>query len=164
MNILKRMILQRGEYAVSVDKNLYIRLYKDGMLPYGDCGICNDENDHHHGIYIADNLISFINGVIYHLDDVSEINIKYNGNPYWFFHDLIHARDDCEGGVISVDSYSEEKALYLGAKLAAENNIDLNYILTALINVRKEFKNRFNYDTDAIDKFVSHLRYDSSRC
>jgi len=88
-----------------------------------------------------------------------EWKITYNGNPYWFFHDLCHARYDCSGGAIQIDPHgnSEDRALIEGAKDAHEHGIGLSVSFRELSQVLKPFEERFSRSTDVIEQFAEFL-------
>ncbi len=117
-----------------------------------------DEHDEDEDISISngDDFIVFANSVSI---EGGEWEITYNGNPYWFFHDLCHAQNDCSGGRIDIDSegYSEERALIEGAMKAHEHGIGLGVIFGELALVVKPFEERFKRSTDAIERFAEYL-------
>ena len=104
----------------------------------------------------GDDFIAFFNAAML---DGGTWDIEYDGNPYWFFHDVAHAQNDVQGGQVYIDAegYAEDKALFEGAKLAHENGIGLGVIFKELAQVLKPFEERFSRSTDAIERFAESL-------
>lgn len=108
----------------------------------------------------ADALIKLLRG----LAELPEntLTLEYFGNPYWFFHDLQHVKNDCEilvDGTISlqVEDYREESALMHGAVRAHAAGVKLSLIARALIAAEHEFSTRWNYKPDITDRFLDNL-------
>ncbi len=117
-----------------------------------------DEHDEDEDVEFSngDDFIVFANAVSV---EGGEWKITYNGNPYWLFHDLCHARHDISGGSIHIDPHgdSEDRALVEGAKDAYEHGIGLGVIFGELALVVKPFEERFSRGTDAIERFAEYL-------
>jgi len=99
-----------------------------------------------------DDLIVFLNAIMteprrtYHFDFI--------GLSYWFWHDVTHAMNDVQGGSVYVDAHSENRALYLGAKLALEQGVSLAQIVRELAKAEVAYEKRFNGPAGALDKFL----------
>lgn len=120
---------------------------------------CDDEEE---DIYIgtADALICYLAAASEALPKGTEIAIEYHGSPYWFFHDLIHAEyDSGDGTDIYINSDSERRALLMGAKFAAENGVSLSEIARQLVIAEREYKERFGFETDALESFLDCCNY-----
>lgn len=88
----------------------------------------------------------------------AEYAIDYHGSAYWFFHDMIHAEyDSGDGTDIYIDSDSEERALPMGAVLAAKAGVSIAEILRELVKAGSEFESRFGYSFDPIDSFLDSV-------
>tara|TARA_R110000822_G_scaffold170624_5_gene310482 strand:+ start:825 stop:1400 length:576 start_codon:yes stop_codon:yes gene_type:complete len=126
----------------------------------GDDALMFDPEEHDEDDTISvsngDDFITFFNAAML---DGGTWDIKYDGNPYWFFHDVTHAQNDTHGGEVYVDpeGYAEDKALFEGATLAHENGIGLGVIFKQLAQVLKPFEERFGRPTDAIERFADSL-------
>ena len=84
--------------------------------------------------------------------------LDYYGSEYWFFHDLVHAEyDSGDGSAVYINEASEERALPEGAERAARAGVSISEILTELAKAQGEFKERFGYDFDAIESFLSQV-------
>lgn len=84
--------------------------------------------------------------------------IDYHGSPYWFFHDMVHAEyDSGDGTDIYIDESSEERALPMGAKLAVQHGVSVAEVLRELVKAGNEFKERFGYEFDPIESFLSDV-------
>lgn len=84
--------------------------------------------------------------------------IDYYGSGYWFCHDLIHAEyDSGDGSSIYIDQDSEERALPMGGKLAAQHGVSISEILGEIVKAQGEFESRFNYKFDAIEAFLDSV-------
>ena len=73
--------------------------------------------------------------------------------PFWAFHDLSHAVDDCSGdwdeGLAEFpppSAWSEDRANLEGARRALRAGVDLDNVLGALLRLREPFRERFPGD------------------
>lgn len=115
-----------------------------------------DDEDETVNVPVGDDFIVFANAISI---EGGDWRIDFHGNPYWFFHDLCHARYDCSGGRVEIDPHgdSENRALIEGAKEAHEQGIGLSLIFGQLAQVLKPFEERFSRSTDAIESFAEYL-------
>jgi len=104
----------------------------------------------------GDDFIVFFNAAML---DGGTWDITYEGNPYWFFHDVTHAQNDVQGGSVYVDAegHSEDNALLAGAKLAHKHGVGLGVIFKELAKILGPFEERFNRPTEALDEFADSL-------
>lgn len=118
----------------------------------------DDDDDNEERIYGGD-----ANSLVIFLAAASQAKpaayvLDYHGSAYWFFHDMIHAEyDSGDGSETYIDAGSEERALPVGAELAAKAGISLSEIITELVKATPEFKERFNYEFDAVASFLKRV-------
>lgn len=153
-----------GGFVAIVNKKQHAEVYKLGEFTHYDerpefdpeC----DDDDETDTITTADHLICFLAAAATHLPKGTEIVLEYRGREYWFFHDLIHAEyDSGDGTDIYVDADSEQRALIMGAKLAAEHAVSIADIVRELATAENEYKERFGYETDALVSFLECCTY-----
>jgi hypothetical protein len=80
----------------------------------------------------------------------------YFGNPYWLFHDVIHAGHDVSDNGVHIGELEEAHALLEGAKLALANGVSLSIIVRALASTEKEYRERFSSEPTALDSFLEY--------
>ena len=141
-----------------VDRKAYAKLYAEHEFAlYSFDGLDEDDEDEEIlEIPIGDDFIVWANAASI---EGGKWEVTYNGNPYWFFHDLIHAQYDCSGGNVEIDRYgdAENRALFMGAEMAYDHDVRLNVILKELARTLKPFEERFGHETTALDRFADFL-------
>jgi hypothetical protein len=103
-----------------------------------------------------DDWIVFLNAAS--TDPRYKYEVDFSGLPYWFWHDVIHAQNDVQGGSIAVDDQSENRALYEGAVLALAKGVPLADIVRELVKAEVEYERRFSCPTKALDRFLRELK------
>lgn len=154
-----------GDRAWSVNRKQLAELYAASEFkadffndPDEDLTFDPELDDHSEEVWVssADALIVFLAAASQAEKALYEID--YHGSPYWFFHDMIHAEyDSGDGTDIYINEESEERALPMGATLAAKAGVSISEILTELVKAQGEFKERFGYDFDAIESFLDSV-------
>lgn len=148
-----------GECLVELNKKMLFLLYKckgfnsdymdDEQLEYAG----DDDESSTVTISSADQLIFILAAARDSAPMTWEID--YYGAPYWFFHDLDHAENDCDDGMeIFVDDSAEMRALVDGAKNAVTAGCSASGVITELANIRKDFSERFGFDFDPVEEFL----------
>lgn len=115
-----------------------------------------DDEDEEVTIGSADGLIVFAAAAS--TCEPATYEIDYHGSGYWFFHDMIHAKyDSGDGSAVYINEQSEERALPMGAKLAAEAGVPISEILRELVKAGNEFEGRFGYPFDPVESFLDSV-------
>lgn len=137
--------------------DLWTDHYNDGAVEEYER---DDETPHEIVSYSnADALIKLLRG----LSELPEntLTFEYFGNPYWFFHDLQHVKNDAEVSEhnveLYVDEHREESALLNGAIEARKAGVKLSRIVKALVEASKEYIERWKNETNALDEFLDSL-------
>ena len=99
----------------------------------------------------ADTLIKFIRAMA---KIGGEFNIEWEGcNRTWFFHDLDHARMDCDKDLeIRVDSDREKRAQIQGCREALKHGIPISEVCKCVVSILKEYEDRFKLELDIWDE------------
>ena len=153
-----------GDCSWEVNRKQLGDLYKESEFALDDFNdpdewmVHFDDDDEEQTVYpgSADSLIVFLAAASQAKPAVYEIS--YHGVSYWFFHDLIHAEyDSGDGSSIYIDQDSEERALPMGGKLAAQHGVSISEILGEIAKAQAEFEGRFGYEFNAIKAFLDSV-------
>ena len=153
-----------GEASCEVNKKQLAEIYSVVEIAHLDetpefDPECDDDDE---TVYIGNTngIICFFAAAQQVLPDGAKVSVSYIGEPYWFYHDLIHSEyDSGDGSDLYVDSECEERALIMGAKLAAENGVSIADIARHLAKAEVQFKERFGYEADALGSFLECCSY-----
>jgi hypothetical protein len=92
------------------------------------------------------------------LETPTTFDLTYHGEPYWFFHDTVHAEyDSGDGSEVYIDEDSETRALPMGAERAAEAGAPISGILRELVKAGNEFEDRFGFAFDPVEAFLESV-------
>jgi len=120
-----------------------------------DAGDVDADEDYSDGS--ADALIIFL-AAASQLKTAKTFDITYYGEPYWFFHDTVHAEyDSGDGSEVYIDQDAEERALPMGAERAAKAGAPIADILRELVKAGNEFEERFGYKFDPVSAFLDSV-------
>lgn len=72
----------------------------------------------------------------------------YGESPFWLFHDLSHAENDVNGGVLYVDPQIEEKRIFDGLKLLKKYGMIEEFKSTMFEAIVNDFRNRWKHEID----------------
>lgn len=124
--------------------------YEVDYLEYGEDDLEQWLEDNYENDFQTQNADMQIILYNYIIEEITEtVNIEYHStNPYWLLHDVCHANSDVSGSSIYVDQYVEEQRIFDGIKLAAEIGMIQHVNGELLEDVRKGFKERWDYQFD----------------
>jgi hypothetical protein len=139
-----RVLKRQGFLTYSVTAHEVAEHFRED--PDGEISVSNDD------------LIGFLNAI--QTEPQRKFSVYFGGLSYWFWHDVTHAKNDVQGGIIHVDATSENRALYNGAKLALEQGTPLEQIVRELVNAEGAYETRFNAKSNALERFLSEIKVD----
>lgn len=150
-----------GECAWSTKYVHLAQMLQEGMTDKHLCDYVSipdeyDDDDESELISNADALICFLAAASQ--ADPHTYEIEYHGEPYWFFHDSVHAEyDSGDGSDLYVNEESEERALPIGAERAARHGVPIADIVRELAKAGAEFEDRFGYKFDPLTAFFDSV-------
>lgn len=80
-------------------------------------------------------------------------------NPYWLFHDLVHAKMDIDNDYLLVDAEKEIRAYILGAQDAKKHGVSNWLIWEALSSICDYFKQQFNRHPETWPEFNRYSNF-----
>jgi hypothetical protein len=101
-----------------------------------------------HQIYDTDLGIYIFYWMLYECPKENFIFEYYGESPFWLFHDLSHAENDINGGVLYVDQWIEEKRIFDGLKLLKKANMMEEFKPSMFESIVNDFRQRWKHEID----------------
>lgn len=115
--------------------------WNDGVIPHYDEDETNDAKSISlHDCYNADTQIVLMNWLF---DKKRKYKLDYYGmDPFWLFHDALHAQNDVHSyEVCCINSYVEKQRLLDGAEYAFKNGITMT--ADTIIKIGRDWRSRW---------------------